>query len=49
MKFNKKICKVVYDDKMKRFQERWQKIEKGKKEMKINFIKYNNIVKVNII
>jgi len=30
---------------MKYFQERWQKIEKGKKEMKINFIKYNNIVK----
>ena len=32
---------------MTQFQERWQKVEKGKKEMKMNFIKYNNIVKVN--
>ena len=31
---------------MTQFQERWQKVEKGKKEMKMNFIKYNNIVKV---
>ena len=32
---------------MTQFQDRWQKVGKGKKEMKINFIKYNNIVKVN--
>ena len=31
---------------MTQFQDRWQKVEKGKKEMKMNFIKYNNIVKV---
>ena len=41
------VCKVVFNEKMTQFQERWQKVEKGKKEMKMNFIKYNNIVKVN--
>lgn len=40
-----KVCKVVFNEKMTQFQERWQKVEKGKKEMKMNFIKYNNIVK----
>ena len=41
------VCKVVFNERMTQFQERWQKVEKGKKEMKMNFIKYNNIVKVN--
>ena len=45
--YSTQVCKVVFNEKMTQFQERWQKVEKGKKEMKMNFIKYNNIVKVN--
>ena len=42
-----KVTKVVYDDQKKSFKERWEKLEKGKSQMKNNLYKYNNIVKVS--
>ena len=30
------VCKVVYDEKKKIFEERWKKVDEGKKEMKQN-------------
>ena len=42
-----KVTKVVYDDQKKSFNERWEKLEEGKRKMKNNLYKYNNIVKVS--
>ena len=42
-----KVTKVVYDDQKKSFKERWEKLERGKSQMKNNLYKYNNIVKVS--
>ena len=42
-----KVTKVVYDDQKKSFNERWKKLEEGKRKMKNNLYKYNNIVKVS--
>ena len=33
---------------MKSFEERWKNVEHGKREMKLNLIRYNNIVKVQL-
>ena len=38
--------KVVFNDKMRKFKERWTSVENRKRDMKNNFVKYNNIVKV---
>ena len=42
-----KVTRVVYDNQKKSFNERWEKLEEGKRKMKNNLYKYNNIVKVN--
>ena len=42
-----KVTKVVYDGQKKSFNERWEKLEEGKRKMKNNLYKYNNIVKVS--
>ena len=42
-----KVTKVVYDDQKKSFKERWEKLERGKSQMKNNLYKYNNIVRVS--
>ena len=41
-----KVTRVVYDNQKKSFNERWEKLEEGKRKMKNNLYKYNNIVKV---
>ena len=40
-----KVTKVVYDDKKKIFNERWDKLQDAKNVMKESLYKYNNIIK----